>query len=90
MKINYNGFKPMPVSAGVTIEGLAYQYTDYYYMRIKLKCAGLTIRLTGNKSVPFVNLRTGGIRLLASTEDLYPLQSKVQLRQGHTHEELST
>jgi len=88
MKINYNGFRPMPISASETMVSCAYEYKNYYYMRIELACAHIVCS-PEKGFIPFVNLHSGTVRMLQRREEVHPLQSKVQLRQGHTHEELS-
>ena len=87
MKINYNGFKPMPLEAQDTLCGNVYEYDGHYYARMKLGCGGFNYSLTGNKSIAFYNLSTGSMRLLAKDQEVFPLQAKLQLRQEHTHEE---
>ncbi len=88
MKINYNGFKPMPKRACDIILGQAFEYENWYYMPIHLKCVNLDVKMPSNL-MPIVNLHSATVRLIPRDSDVYPLQSKVQLRQGHTHEELN-
>ena len=90
MKINYNGHIPRKRSLDDIMLGQACEYDNHYYMVIRLSCAGLNARLNTITSMPVVNIHSGTIRLLDKSTQVWPLQSKVSLRQlSHTHEELN-
>ena len=90
MKINYNGHIPIKRSLDGIMIGQACEYDNNYYMVIRLSCAGLTAEFNDIKSMPVVNLHSGTIRLLDKNTLVWPLTSKVSLRQpSHTHEELN-
>ena len=89
MKINYNGFRPMPIELKDIIIGQCFEFEKYYYMRIEIACAKIDIKYMAPDLFPIINLHSGTVRVIPKSSDVWPLQSKVQLRQGHTHEELS-
>ena len=89
MKINYNGSRPMPITLADIMLGQAFEYEGNYYMKIEIKCANVDFMARTKGLRPIVNLHSGTVRVISRSSDVWPLQSKVQLRQGHTHEELN-
>ena len=89
MKVNYNGYRPMPKDAGEISLGQSFEYDNYYYMVIRLDCKNLHYDLNGRNLMPIVNIHSGTVRLIDKDTHVWPLQSKCSLRQGHTHEELN-
>ncbi len=89
MKINYNGHIPRKIDVSNICVSQAFEYDNYYYMRIEIACANISARWDG-KSCPIVNLHSGTVRMLEKSTPVWPLQSKVSLKQlSHTHEELN-
>ena len=90
MRINYNGHIPRKRSLDSIMIGQACEYDSHYYMVIRLSCAGLDASFRSIVSMPVVNLHSGTIRLLDKDTPVWPLTSRVSLRQpSHTHEELN-
>lgn len=90
MKINYNGHIPRKIDVANIAVSQAFEYDTYYYMRMEMACANLVAHYDHIKLCPVVNLHSGTVRMLEKSTRVWPLQSKVQLRQlSHTHEELN-
>ena len=90
MKINYNGHIPRKREVDDIMVGQAFEYENRYYMQIQITCANITTRYNTITLCPVVNLHSGTVRMLEKSTLVWPLQSKVSLRQlSHTHEELN-
>jgi len=89
MKINYNGHIPRKIDVSNIATSQAFEYDNYYYMKIEIACANMKAGWD-RKLCPVVNLHSGTVRMLEKSTPVWPLQSKVSLRQlSHTHEELN-
>jgi len=90
MKINYNGHIPRKIKLDDIMASQAFEFDNYYYMKIIIACAGLDVKYRSESQRSVVNLHSGTVRMLEKDILVWPLQSKVQLRQpSHTHEELN-
>jgi hypothetical protein len=79
----------MPISLSDIMVSQAFEFEGHYYMKIEIACAKLEVSYLTPGLRPIVNLHSGTVRVIPRSTDVWPLQSKVQLRQGHTHEELN-
>lgn len=90
MKVNYNGHIPKKTELCYIPISQAFEFEDHYYMKIEIKCANVTFTVSQMGLLPIANLHSGTVRVIPKESLVWPLRSKVSLRQPcHTHEELN-